>query len=194
MKRIIILILAALLVLSVGCSYSGSGNVVETELDITGFDKIEAFDGFSVNITQGDTFSVVVSIDDNLVEHLSVVKKGDTLKLDMASTKSFRNITTLKAEVTMPELTSVILNDGARATASGTGEEIYIEANDGCNADLSAFEVKKATAKADDGSEITVNASDSLTAEATDGSKVYYLGDPTDLTTDASDGGDVIQR
>ena len=194
MKRIIILVLAVILVLSVSCSYSGSGNVVETKLDISGFDKIEAFDGFSVNITKGDTFSVVISIDDNLVEHLSVVKKGDTLKLDMASTKSFRNVTTLKAEVTMPELTSVILNDGARATASGTGEEIYIEANDGCNADLSAFEVKKATAKADDGSEITVNASDSLIAEATDGSKVYYLGDPTDLTTDASDGGDVIQR
>jgi len=194
MKRTIILVIAVLLILSVGCTYSGSGNVVETKLDITGFDKIEAFDGFSVNITQGDTFSVVISIDDNLVEHLGVVKRGDTLKLDMASTKSFRNVTTLKAEVTMPELTSVILNDGANASASGTGEEIYIEANDGCNADLSAFKVKKATAKADDGSSVTVNVTDSLTAKATDGSKVYYLGDPTDLTTDASDGGDVIQR
>jgi len=194
MKRTIILIIAVLLILSVGCTYSGSGNVVETKLDITGFDKIEAFDGFSVNITQGDTFSVVISIDDNLVEHLGVVKRGDTLKLDMASTKSFRNVTTLKAKVTMPELTSVILNDGANASASGTGEEIYIEANDGCNADLSAFKVKKATAKADDGSSVTVNVTDSLTAKATDGSKVYYLGDPTDLTTDASDGGDVIQR
>ena len=191
MKRTIILIIAVLLILSVGCTYSGSGNVVETKLDITGFDKIEAFDGFSVNITQGDTFSVVISIDDNLVEHLGVVKRGDTLKLDMASTKSFRNVTTLKAEVTMPELTSVILNDGASATASGTGEEIYIEANDGCNADLSAFQVKSATVKADDGSGITVNVSGSLKAEARDGSKVYYLGDPADLDTDASDGGKV---
>ena len=194
MKRIIILVLVALLVLLIGCSYSGSGNVVETELNITGFDKIEAFDGFAVNITQGDTFSVIISIDDNLVEHLVVVKKGDTLKLDMAATKSFKNVTTLKAEITMPELTSVILNDGARATASGSGDEIYIEANDGCNADLSAFQVKKATAKADDGSDITVNVSDSLTAEARDGGKVYYLGDPTDLTTDASDGGKITQK
>jgi hypothetical protein len=194
MKRIIILILAVLLVLSVGCSYSGSGNVVETELDITGFDKIEAFDGFSVNITQGDTFSVVVSVDDNLVEHLAVVKKGDTLKLDMAPTKSFRNVTALKAEITMPELTSVVLNDGAHVNGSGSGDELYIEANDGCSADLSAFQVKSATVKADDGSQVTVNASDSLTAKATDGSQVYYLGNPTDLNTDASDGGDVIQR
>jgi len=183
-----------MLILLIGCSYSGSGNVVDTELDITGFDKIEAFDGFTVNITQGDTFSVAVSIDDNLVEHLGVVKKGDTLKLDMASGKSFKNVTTLKAEITMPELTSVILNDGARATASGSGDEIYIEANDGCSADLSAFQVKKATAKADDGSDITISVSDSLTAEARDGGKVYYIGDPADLTTDASDGGKVSQQ
>lgn len=175
MKRTIIFFLAVMLILLIGCSYSGSGNVVDTELDITGFDKIEAFDGFTVNITQGDTFSVAVSIDDNLVEHLGVVKKGDTLKLDMASGKSFKNVTTLKAEITMPELTSIILNDGARATASGSGDEIYIEANDGCSADLSAFQVKKATAKADDGSDITISVSDSLTAEARDGGKVYYI-------------------
>ncbi len=194
MKRTVILSLVALFILLVGCSYTGSGNVVETKLDITGFDKIEAFDGFTVNITQGDTFSIVVSIDDNLVEHLGVVKKGDTLKIDMASTKSFKDITTLKAEVTMPELTSLILNDGADATASGSGEELYVEANDGCDADLSAFQVKSATVKADNGSNVTVNASDSLTAEANNGSSVYYLGDPADFTTDAANGGKVVPQ
>jgi len=191
MKRTIIFVLAVLVALSVGCTFSGSGNVIEHKIDVTDFTKIEAFDGFKVNITQGDTFSVVVSIDDNLVEHLGVVKKGDTLKFDMASNKSFGKITTLKAEVTMPELKSVIVNDGANITATGSGEEIYIEADDGAGADLSAFQVKSATVKADDGSKVTVNVSGSLTAEAHDGSQVYYLGDPTDLNTDASDGGKV---
>lgn len=192
MKQTIILILIVLLAFSVGCFYRGSGNVVETELDITGFDKIEAFDGFAVNINQGNTFSIIVSIDDNLIRHLGVVKKGDTLKLDMA--QSFIKATTLKAEVTMPELKSLILNDGASATASGSGEELYVEANDGGVVNLSAIQVKNAIVKATDGSVVaTINVSDNLTAEAHDGSTVSYLGSPTDLTTDASDGGNVKQ-
>jgi hypothetical protein len=192
MKRIIIPVIVILLALSVGCFYTGSGNVVTHEVNVSGFDKIEAYDGFDVNIIQGDDFSVVVSIDDNLVEHLGVVKKGDTLMVDMTSGKSFRNVTTLKAEITMPELNSLILNDGSEATATGSGNEIYIEANDGCDADLSAFQVKEATVKAIDGSGVTVNVSGSLDATADDGSSVYYLGDPADITTDVSDGSKVV--
>ena len=85
----------------------------------------------------------------------------------------------------------MILNDGAGATASGSGEEIYVEADDGCDADLSAFKVKNASVKAIDGSQVTVNVSGSLDATADDGSSVYYLGNPTDLTTDATDGSKV---
>lgn len=193
MKRIIILVLVVLLALSVGFASTGSGKVVAHEVDVNGFDKIEARDGFTVNISQGDTFSVVVHIDDNLVEHLQVVKKGDTLVVDMSSFSSHKDVTAMRAEVTMPELTSLILKNGAHATASGSGEELYVEVSDGSGADISAFLVENAIVKAYDGSRVTVNVSDSLTAGAYNGSQVYYLGNPTDLTTDAANGGKVIQ-
>jgi hypothetical protein len=191
MKYTIIFILAILLITSVGCFYTGSGNIVEKKFDINTFDKIEASDGFKINISQGDIFSVVVKIDDNMVDHLVVTRENDTLKLEMNPKGGFRNIFTLKAEVTLPKLTSLVLNNGAHATATGSGEEIYIEINNGCIVDLAAFRVKNAIVNVNNGSQITINVIDSLIAKADNGSKVHYLGNPKDLKKEESNGSEI---
>ena len=66
----VLLIVAALLA---GCgvvSITGSGNVVTQEEAITGFDRLDVSQGFQVDVRQGDTFSVVIRVDDNLVDRL----------------------------------------------------------------------------------------------------------------------------
>ena len=97
---------------------TGSGNVVTEEFDLTGFDKVDASYGFSVSISQGDTFGVEVSIDDNLVEYLRVEKQGSTLKIGLAPGRDYIG-TGATAEVTMPELTGLELSGGTRGTVSG---------------------------------------------------------------------------
>ena len=54
-------------------SIVGSGNIVTREEPFTGFDKLEVSHAFQVGVQQGSTCSVIVRIDDNLIEYLRVV-------------------------------------------------------------------------------------------------------------------------
>jgi hypothetical protein len=113
--------LVALLLM--GCAQvrlTGSGNVITQDEAITGFDKVDISNSFSVDVTQGEEFSVVTRIDDNLVEHLNVVKQGSTLKIGLDPTQSYTILdATMEAEVTMPELVGLELSGNSDARASG---------------------------------------------------------------------------
>jgi hypothetical protein len=110
-------------ILLIGCAQvtiTGSGNVVSQEEAISGFDKVDISQSFSVEITQGDNFEVLIHVDDNLVEHLNVVKQGSTLKIGLKPTTSYTILdATMEAEVTMPELIGLELSGNSDATVSG---------------------------------------------------------------------------
>jgi hypothetical protein len=224
------LLLAPLLA---GCgliSVTGSGNVVTQEEAITGFDKVDITQGFTVDISQGDTFSVVIQVDDNLVQYLRVVKEDSTLKIGLDRNRSYKDAT-LKVEVTMPELTGLDLSLGSHAnitgfkspkaldadlsggshlrgdieagsasfslsggsdlTLSGSGQDVSIKASGGSQINLGDFPVADASVNASDGSEVTVKPSGRLDANASSGSKVYYLGNPTNVTSNTTEGAEV---
>jgi hypothetical protein len=195
-KRIIAVFLVLVVGVLAGCglvSSTGSGNVVTHEESITGFDEVDISQGFTVDISQGDTFSVVVRVDDNLIQYLQVVKEDSTLKIGLDLDRIYVNAT-LQAEVTMPELSRVTLKEGSHATVSGSGGDFTIEASEGSGGDLSAFAVQSATAVATGGSQLTVNVSGKLVADASEGSKIYYLGSPTEVTTNSTSGAEILPR
>jgi len=101
-------------------SITGSGNVVTQEETFTGFDKVDVSHAFKVDISQGQAFSVVIRIDDNLVQYLEVVKQGSTLKIGLKPGRSYntRKIT-MEAEVTMPELSGLELSGASQGTITG---------------------------------------------------------------------------
>jgi hypothetical protein len=192
--RIPILLLAVALMVGCGVvSVTGSGNVVTQEEAITGFDKLDVSQGFQVVVRQGDTFSVVIRVDDNLVERLNVVKEGGTLKIGLDQIRSYENVT-LQAEVTMPELVGLDLSGGSRVSASGSGEDITIDASGGSGADLADFPVVNADIDASGGSQVTVNVSGTLNVDASGGSQISYSGNPTLGTIDTSGGAQVRPR
>ena len=81
--RMFVLFLASILLAGCGSiPITGSGNVVTQEEAITGFDKVDISYSFEANISQGNTFRVVIRADDNLVEYLQVVKEGDRLQTE----------------------------------------------------------------------------------------------------------------
>ena len=69
-----------------------------------------------------------------------------------------------------------------------------IDASAGSGADLSAFAVVNADVTASSGSQVRVNASGRLSADANSGSHVYYLGSPTDVTTNATSGAEILPK
>ena len=121
-----VLILSALIVSGCGPITAqsevirGSGNVVAREETFTGFDKVDVSQAFKVDISQGDTFSVVIRIDDNLVQYLQVVKQGNTLKIGLEPGRRYniRNAT-MQAKVTMPKLTRLDLSGASHGTITG---------------------------------------------------------------------------
>ncbi|MCX6032846.1 MAG: DUF2807 domain-containing protein [Chloroflexi bacterium] len=117
-----ILLVAALLS---GCTFGGgiigSGKVVTVEKDFTGFSKVAIGSAFTADITRADKFSVVVTVDDNLEKYLRVVQTGDTLKitLEMGPSFSLRGNNTLKAKITLPELSGVTASGASNVTLTG---------------------------------------------------------------------------
>ncbi len=98
---------------------TGSGNVVTRQQDVADFSAVDVGSAFKVNLTQGDSFGVSISADDNLFDRISVSKEGETLKIGLARGFNLRGLTTLKAEITMPELDGVRLHGAARGTLGG---------------------------------------------------------------------------
>jgi len=99
-----------------------SGNVVTREFEISGFDRIDVGHAFVVDVTQGEPYNVALRVDENVLEHLDVVKQGDTLKIGLKSgtTTAFSTTgITLEATVTLPELTGVELSGASHGRISG---------------------------------------------------------------------------
>jgi hypothetical protein len=185
-------------------SLTGSGNVVTQEEAITGFDRLDISEGFQVDVSQGDTFSVVIRVNDNLVEHLRVVKEGSTLKIGLKPGAYYMNErVTLETDVTMPELTGADLaggshlvgdieagdvtfnlSGGSNVTLSGSAGNLTVDVDGGSHAKLADLAVVDASVEARGGSHATVNPSGRLDAVAKGGSHVRYLGNPTLGTID----------
>ena len=120
-----VLALALVAVLLVGCvplgpttSITGSGHPMTKDFDLAGFTKVAAGSAFQVEITQGDGYSVSVTVDDNLVDRLDVTKSGDTLRIYLKPSTSIRNVN-MSAKVTMPELTGLDLSGATRTNIAG---------------------------------------------------------------------------
>jgi hypothetical protein len=124
-----------LVALSTGCSQvilTGSGNLVTQEEAISDFDKVDISQSFDVDVTQGEGFSVVVRVDDNLVEHLQVEKQGSTLRIGLKENRSYSiSNATLQAEVTMPELTGLEVSGASDANITGfkSAEDLILDAS-----------------------------------------------------------------
>jgi len=174
-KMLVVFLAVALLVGCTPVTITGSGDVVTQEEEITGFDKVDVSQSFEVDISQGEAYGVIIRVDDNLLQHLQVVKQGDTLKIGLKPGQiySIRNAT-MQAEVTMPELTGLDLSGASHATITG------FKSNRDLNVDLSGSSSLRGDIEAR-------NASFDLSGS----SDVTLTGSAQDVTVDASGSSDV---
>jgi len=96
----------------------GSGDLVTNQEFISDFTAVDAESGFNVEISQSNSYSVLVTTDDNIMDYIEVKKSGDTLMVGVKWGYSLRSVT-LDVEITMPELYSVDLSGGAKANLEG---------------------------------------------------------------------------
>lgn len=114
--------LAGLMILSactvLGGMTRGSGTVVTEEYDFTDFDEVSLGYAFDGTITQGDTYSVIVRIDDNLVDKLVVEQNGNRLNIGLEP-NSLVNQATMEVDITLPDLTWLEASGASQAQLTG---------------------------------------------------------------------------
>ncbi|MFC1971297.1 head GIN domain-containing protein [Chloroflexota bacterium] len=122
MKKLIIASLMVVLMTSgflVGCGgvLTGSGNLKTEEYAFSDFTKVEISSAFEFEISQSSSYSISVTADDNVIEKVEVTKEGDTLKIGLKTIPSLGPVT-LRATVTMPQLSGLNISGASRGTIS----------------------------------------------------------------------------
>lgn len=128
-KQIIVLLIMALAITQFwGCDESsvfnhikGSGNVVDVQYSFEDFTRIEVNNAFQLSIVKSDTFSVVVYLDDNIVNYLEVHRSGNWLIIDLESGHNYNNLN-LTAEVHMPGIENLKGSGAISASMNGFSE------------------------------------------------------------------------
>ena len=183
MKRVMILFIIVLATVLAGCGTSQTAQ----GMPLTDFNKVEISNGFHVDISVGEDYSVVLKVPEDVLDDVEAVKEGDTLKIRPKPLHDTGRVS-LKAEVTMPVLTALTLKNGSHVTVSGSGGDMNFNISGGSHADLGDFTVENADLSATGGSHVTVNVSGRLNVEVKGGSHVRYSGEPQIGDIDLSSG------
>lgn len=221
MAKLIIAIVLTLTSTFANAQLKGSGKISTKNYDYKNFDKVyfEDLDG-KIEIEIGKTWSVLITIDDNLESLLSFSENvsENELKIQFKGNKNnqmYVEYTNLKIKITMPEA-SVISNTGNsdlivknifgryfRLENTGNGESKIsgtidvldiVKAGNG-NVDASKLNAKKAELKSTGNGNLTVNVSEMLSARLTGNGDVINTGKAKfDSGSKKSGNGDLILK
>jgi len=160
-KTVFLPVLAGVLMLSgvlTGCAdmLQGSGKLETRQMDFSDFNKLDVSYAFEVEVTRGDSYHVAIAADDNLFDHLQVNKSGSTLKIGLKPLLNLRR-TTLRAEVTMPELAGIELSGASQGTVTGFGStaDLDVETSGASSIELADISAGDVDVKASGASRIT---------------------------------------
>lgn len=131
-KNIIVLFITTAVL--AGCTMfnevKGSGIPVEKNYYFDDFTAVSINETCDLTLTQGDSFSIVITTDDNIADYLEVEEFDGNLTLGLKSGYSYSNII-FEAVVTMPELNELSAEGVSKAEVSGfsSTETVNISVN-----------------------------------------------------------------
>lgn len=124
MRKPVFLIISLILLLTLACSITfdtpeirelqGSGNLVTEQPVVSGFDQIEFGGVGRMTIRQGDSESLTIEADDNLIDHIVTRVVGDRLIIEMEKNINFGGMTRINYDL--------VVKDLSRLTLSGFGD------------------------------------------------------------------------
>jgi eukaryotic-like serine/threonine-protein kinase len=98
----------------------GSGKPATKGFDLADFSSVEIAFPFRAEVTRADRFAVTVTADDNVLDHIRVVKDGGRLRIGLEDNRSYQlRRNSLAVAIAMPALDAIDLTHGARATIRG---------------------------------------------------------------------------
>lgn len=121
--KLLLLVFICVLLIS-GCSFQvtqGSGNIISENREISSFDRIYLSGIGEMLISQGDTESLQIEAEDNVLSRIKVKVEGDTLYLGMNTTWENNIVPTkpIKYYITVKNINQVNLS-GAGSISAGS--------------------------------------------------------------------------
>ena len=117
----------------------GSGNVIKKEdYNINGFSKISIATGINAYVKMGDTESIIVEADDNILELIRVEIAGDELSVYLDA--KIGDYKKMDVYITTKELEAVKASSGANVDIESVvnAEKLFCKASSGANIEISA--------------------------------------------------------
>jgi hypothetical protein len=134
------LILAAYSTLSSGCQYItgtiGNGNVTKQDRTVGSFDALDVSSAFDVYLTQGNSNSLTVEADDNLLPLITTEVVGNTLKI--YSAKPITHAKSMKIYLTFVTLKSIEVSGAVDLKTQNkiSGPEMHMTCSGASDADM----------------------------------------------------------
>lgn len=168
MKRLTLAILALLLA-SAACNVGfpsavrGSGNIVTQSFGVSGFDQVELDTIGKVHIEQGDSESLTIETDDNILSLLEVQVEDGKLILRAQDGVNLAMGTVITFRVTVRELSAVTANSsGDFFVEPIAGKSLAVHVNASGDVNLEGVQVEKFLITSAGSGDVTV---DSLEAD-----------------------------
>ena len=210
MKRSIVFFLLVFSLIAIACNGSfystveGNGNITTKSFDVSEFTSIDASSAFEIDVAVGESQSVEIKTDENLIKYVKVFVKNNTLYLE---TKNNVNIDgNLKAIISVNSLNGVDLSGACKINVENIKSENFrVDVSGACkgslsgkvenlNLDLSGatkfntvdLKAKNLNIDISGASKLDVFCENALTVDASGASKIIVYGDPQKTKTDIS--------
>lgn len=156
-KALAFLTIPALSLLTACDSLKGEGDVLTEVRNATDFSGVDASVSGEVHITQGDTFSVTVKAEENLLPYLKTQVESDGA-LHVYFSRPVRDVDHLEVEITMPELKNIQLSGSGQVHTHGnfSGGTLNLGVSGSGEVDLDDFDYKYVAANVSGSGKIQV--------------------------------------
>jgi hypothetical protein len=205
--------LAVLLVLSACSVVTGSGRVASEARQVSGFTAIDLSGTGEVTIEQGDTESLTIEADDNLLPALTSKVSDSTLKLGKKPGTTVRTKNPIRYRVSVKQLTALDVSGAGSVSAqnmtlqalhvdisgsgvvnlTGSAVEQHIEVSGSGRYEAAELPSQKVMADISGSGQVEVAVSNELQVDISGSGTVTYSGDPS-VKQDISGSGKLIKK
>lgn len=196
-----------------GTPLKGSGNIVTVSRPLSGFTGIDAGGAIEVLVTAQEDFKVEVEADDNVQDHIKTTIADGILRIYMEDKYSYSN-TTVRVRVSMPDLKLLDISGASNAkvakvkaddlvvdvsgaskvTMEGSSKRLVGDVSGASSLVAEQLSVETVLIEASGASNGYVNATESLTADASGASAIYYYGNPKTTAVETSGASSIKRR
>lgn len=161
--------------LNFGPGVNGDGNVItETRKVTSEFEKISVSRGIDVILTQGNTLSIVVEADQNLLDVITTELDEDNNTLRISSNQNIKSSASKKVILTVKNLSSIRTTSGSNVFSENAlnTDKLSISSTSGSHIDLN-IEANTLKLNTTSGAGIEISgATENLSIDATSGSYI----------------------